>query len=33
MSNAVERKPIWQNEDWMATFIGLFIINKVPSSA
>jgi uncharacterized integral membrane protein (TIGR00698 family) len=26
MSNAVDRKPIWQNEDWMATFIGLFIL-------
>ncbi|UCD81009.1 MAG: putative sulfate exporter family transporter [Desulfobacterales bacterium] len=21
-----ERQPIWQNEDWMATFIGLFIL-------
>jgi hypothetical protein len=26
MSNALDRKPIWQNEDWMATFIGLFIL-------
>ena len=26
MSNSTNRKPIWQNEDWMATFIGLFIL-------
>ena len=26
MSNSANRKPVWQNEDWMATFIGLFIL-------
>ena len=26
MGNAPSRKPIWQNEDWMACFIGWFIL-------
>lgn len=26
MNQAKERQPIWQNEDWMATFIGLLIL-------
>jgi uncharacterized integral membrane protein (TIGR00698 family) len=26
MNQAKDRQPIWQNEDWMATFIGLLIL-------
>jgi hypothetical protein len=28
MSNSANRKPVWQNEDWMATFIGLLILHS-----
>jgi hypothetical protein len=26
MNRSANRKRVWQNEDWMATFIGLFIL-------